>query len=155
MDSIKINIVGWASEICIVAEMLHYTVYHTGRIGRVTTRVFDLKLSEVCFCWKLRLHGLSHGQPKPCLKPCLCLSYGTWALYSCCVMCLWWWNVWLIECWDTCCWDVLLRLCLVFLLRRICAIWIEKWIEVVELSPCLGANCELWLWWDWIEMMIQ
>ena len=52
--------------------MLHYTVYCTDRIGRVATPVFDLKLSELCFCWKFRLHGLSHGQPKPCLKPCLC-----------------------------------------------------------------------------------
>ena len=50
---------------------------------------------------------------------------------------------------------VLLRLCPVFLLMRRWAIWIEKWIEVVELSPCLGENCELWLWWDWIEMMIK
>ena len=58
------------SEICIVVEMLHYTVYYTGRIGRVANRVFDLRLSELCFCWKLRLHDLSHGLPRPCSKPC-------------------------------------------------------------------------------------
>ena len=33
---------------------------------------------EMCFCWKLILHGLSHGQPKPCLKPCLCSESSEW-----------------------------------------------------------------------------
>ena len=84
-----------------------------------------------------------------------CLNYGNCAMCPCHAMCLLWWNVWLIECWDICCWYVRLRVCFAFLLMRICAIWIEEWIGVVELSPCMEANCEIWLWWNWVEIMIK
>ena len=39
LDSGKVSMVGRDSKICIVAEMLHYTVYYTGRVDRVANRV--------------------------------------------------------------------------------------------------------------------
>ena len=51
---------------------------------------------------------------------------------------------------DMCYWDCAL-----------CSCWwgdvlleLRNEMGVVELSPCMGANCEIWLRWKWVEMMI-
>ena len=80
-------------------------------------------------------------------------------MYSCCIMCLVWKIVGLIECWHTCCWSVLLRLYLVFLLMRICANWIEnelKWLNCLHAWKQMvnydGDEIEL-RWWSSKFMM--
>ena len=44
----EVGIVSWALKNCVIAELLNYTVYYTGKVDRVRNRVFDLNLSEMC-----------------------------------------------------------------------------------------------------------